>query len=818
MPFNLKQKTVIEDDDFTPVELPNNRNDGDSGDLMELPSEMAILPVRNMVTFPGTVVPLSIQREKSQKLLLDLLPANKLVVAVCQKNPDVDDPAPDDLYDVGTAVFILKLLKLEAGAQSLITQGLVRVRITKWLETQPYLRARIEKIEDRTDDSKKTEAMVVSVRGLAHRVVDLSPSIPNEANLVIDGIETPGGLSDFLASNMQLDIAERQVLLEEADVSARLRKMIVELQKQLEILELSDKIRNQVRSEIDKSQREFFLNEQLKAIQKELGQLDEKGVEIEQLREKLVAAKLPEDVTVETDRELDRLTKLPASSPDYQVVRTYLDILSELPWSVSTIDIRDIKRAEKVLNEDHYDLDKVKRRILEYLAVRSLAPDSRGPILCFTGPPGVGKTSLGQSIARALDRKFIHMSLGGIRDEAELRGHRRTYIGAMPGRIIQEIRKAGANNPVFMLDELDKVGNDFRGDPTSALLEILDPAQNDSFQDHYLNVPFSLRNVMFIGTANYMGAIPAPLRDRMEIIEIPGYTQLEKLQIASRYLVRRQIEANGLNDKQIRWNENAIEKIVREYTREAGVRELEREIGSVCRGVAAMVVAGKCRQRTVTPKLITQLLGPRQFEDELAMRTSCHGVATGLAFTTAGGTIIFIEVTMYPGRGGLLLTGQIGNVMKESAQAALSLVKTMAENEDIDVRGLMKNDIHVHVPAGAIPKDGPSAGVSIFTALMSLLANRSVRPDVAMTGEITLRGLVLPIGGVKEKVLAAQQAGIKTVILPAQNEKDLVDVPEDTRCALKFVFAKTVDDVLSAALKPHRKRLTTVRGNKKRGI
>jgi len=488
------------------------------------------------------------------------------------------------------------------------------------------------------------------------------------------------------------------------------------------------------------------------------------------------------------------------------VVRTYLDILSELPWSVSTTDIRDIKRAKKVLNEDHYDLDKVKRRILEYLAVRSLAPESRGPILCFTGPPGVGKTSLGQSIARALGRKFIHMSLGGIRDEAELRGHRRTYIGAMPGRVIQEIRKCGANNPVFMLDELDKVGNDFRGDPTSALLEILDPAQNDSFQDHYLNVPFSLRNVMFIGTANYMGAIPAPLRDRMEIIELPGYTQQEKLQIASKYLVKRQIEENGLTEKQIHWNDRSLARIVREYTREAGVRELEREIGSVCRGVAAMVAAGKCRVRTVTPKLITQLLGPRKFEDELAMRTACPGVATGLAFTIAGGTIMFIEATMYPGRGGLLLTGQIGNVMKESAQAALSLVKTMAEHEDIDVRGLMKNDIHIHVPAGAIPKDGPSAGVSIFTALMSLLTNRTVRPDVAMTGEITLRGLVLPIGGVKEKVLAAQQAGIKTVIMPAQNEKDLVDVPAETRRALKFVFAKTVDDVLLAALKPEKKK------------
>ena len=805
MEFNLKQKHVIEDDDFTSVEVPDIRDQGETTELTELPSEMAVLPVRNMVTFPGTLVPLSIQRKKSQKLLMDLLPANKLVVTVCQKNPDVDDPGPDDLYDMGTAVFILKLLKLEAGSQSLITQGLVRVRIVEWLETEPYLRARVERVEDITNKSKKTEAMMVNVRGLAHRVVDLSPNIPNEANIVIDGIETPGGLSDFLASNMKLDMAERQALLEEPNVSARLRSMIVELQKQLEILELSDKIRNQVHSEIDKSQREFFLNEQLKAIQKELGHLDDKGVEIEQLREKLNKAALPAAVNKEADRELDRLTKLPAASPDYQVVRTYLDIISELPWSISTTDLHNVKRAAKVLNEDHYDLDKVKRRILEYLAVRSLAPESRGPILCFTGPPGVGKTSLGKSIARALGRKFIHMSLGGMRDEAELRGHRRTYIGAMPGRIIQEIRKAGSNNPVFMLDELDKVGSDFRGDPTSALLEILDPAQNDTFQDHYLNVPFSLRNVMFIGTANYIGAVPAALRDRMEIIELPGYTQREKLQIANKYLVKRQIEENGLTEKQIHWNERSIEKIVREYTREAGVRELEREIGSVTRGVAAMIAAGKCRERTVTPKLITQLLGPKRFEDELAMRTSCPGVATGLAFTAAGGTIMFIEATMYPGRGSLLLTGQIGNVMKESAQAALSLVKTMAENEDIDVRGLVKNDIHIHVPAGAIPKDGPSAGVSIFTSLMSLLINRSVRPDVAMTGEITLRGLVLPIGGVKEKVLAAQQAGIKTVILPAQNEKDLVDVPADTKKHLNFVFVKTVDDVLSAALKPERK-------------
>jgi len=752
------------------------------------------------VIFPGTVVPLSIGREESRRLLDDVLPDQKVIATVCQRDADTDKPAPQDLYEYGTAVAVLKLLRMEDGSQSAVVHGLVRIKIVEWLATQPYMRARIEVLRDVVDTSRELEALVVNVREVATRIIKLSPNIPDEAAMVLNNIDQPGALADFLASNLTIDLPEKQKLLEELNVKARLHAVYVQLQRQLELLELSNKIENQVRANIDKSQREYFLQEQMKAIQAELGHVDQKTAEIAELRSKIEKAGMPQAVAKEALRELDRLERLPNVSPEYNIIRTYLDVMTELPWGVSTQDNLDVNRARRILDRDHYDLNKVKQRILEYLAVRKLAPDSRGPILCFVGPPGVGKTSLGQSIARALGRKFIRMSLGGIRDEAELRGHRRTYIGAMPGRIIQEIRKAGTNNPVFMLDELDKVGADFRGDPTSALLEILDPAQNNTFQDHYLNVPFDLSKVMFIGTANYMAPVPPALRDRMEVLELPGYTEREKLQIAMKYLVPRQLKENGLKPSQAKWTEPAVVRIIRGYTREAGVRELERQIGSVCRAIAALVAAGKARSRKVTAKLVEDVLGPHKYESELAQRTSMPGVATGLAYTPAGGEIIFVEAAAYPGKGTLTLTGQIGDVMRESVQAAYSLVKSRAEQLGIDAGQLTKRDIHVHVPAGAVPKDGPSAGVAMFTALASLLTDRPIRADVAMTGEITLRGLVLPVGGVKEKVLAAKRAGIKTVILPQRNRKDLPEVPADAKRQLKFRFAETVDDVLSVAL------------------
>jgi len=768
-------------------------------DRILIPSEVAILPVPNVVLFPGIVFPLRIVRERARRLVDSVLPSEKVIVAVCQKQPEVDDPAPDDLCSVGTATIILKLLRMEEGSQ-IVVHGLTRVRIDEYLALEPYFRARITVLADQAKASMETEALVMNARNIARRIIQLSPNIPEDAVLALDAIEAPGTLADFLAFSLQLDTAAKQKLLEELDVDRRLRQVIVDLQHQLEVLELSNKIQSQVKANIDKSQREYFLQEQLKAIQKELGQMDEKSAEVAQVRKNIDAAGMPEPVNKEALRELGRMEGIPTVSPEYNVIRTYLDWMSELPWSVSAEDKIDVNRAREILDRDHYDLEKVKRRILEYLAVRKLAPGSRGPILCFVGPPGVGKTSLGQSIARALGRKFIRMSLGGMRDEAELRGHRRTYIGAMPGRVIQEIRKAGTNNPVFMLDELDKVGADFRGDPTAALLEVLDPAQNFSFQDHYLNVPFDLSRVLFIGTANIMATVSPALRDRMETIELPGYIQREKLQIAQRYLIPRQLVENGLKEGQARWSQEAVNLIVESYTREAGVRELERGIGTVCRGVAALVAAGKARSRTVTPVLVAQMLGPRKYESELALRTSSPGVATGLAYTPAGGEIMFVEATAYPGKGSMMLTGQIGDVMKESAQAAMSLLRTRAEAMGLRADSFAKWDIHVHVPAGAVPKDGPSAGVAMFTALASLMTARPVRPDVALTGEITLRGLVLPVGGVKEKVLAAKRAGIKTVVLPERNRKDLIEVPQDARKGLHFAFVRNVEEALKAAL------------------
>ncbi len=796
-----KPKIVDEGDSEITITPGAKREESpDQRALPAIPDEVAVLPIRGMVLFPGTIVPLAIGREKSRRLLDSALPDQKVIATVCQKRRDVDDPKIKDLYDFGTAAIVMKLLRTDEGSQTIIVHGLARVRIKRWIANEPYFRAEIAIVEEKVSHGDQIEALTVNARNLARRVIELSPNIPDEAIVVLNNIDQPGALTDFLATNLQIDIVAKQRILEELNVEQRLRKIGLELQHHVEILQLSQKIQDQVKARITKSQREFFLNEQLKAIQAELGQVDEKTAEVQGLHEKIKAAGMGKQVESEAMRELGRLEKIPSASPEYNVIRTYLDWMTELPWSKSSEDKLDINRARRILNRDHYGLDKVKRRILEYLAVRKLAPGSRGPILCFVGPPGVGKTSLGQSIARAMGRRFIRMSLGGLRDEAELRGHRRTYIGAMPGRIIQEIRKSATNNPVFMLDEVDKVGADFRGDPTSALLEILDPAQNNTFQDHYLNVPFDLSKVLFITTANYLTPVPPALRDRMEVIEISGYTQGEKFHIARRYLLKRQLADNGLTARQAKWPDAAIHRIIADYTREAGVRELERQISAVCRGVAALIAQGKARSRTVTAKLITEMLGPRKYESELALRTSMPGVATGLAYTPTGGEIIFIEATAYDGKGLLTLTGQIGDVMKESVQAAFSLVKSRMEGLPITPGQLAKTDIHVHVPAGAVPKDGPSAGTAMFTALTSLLMKRPVRADVAMTGEITLRGLVLPVGGIKEKVLAAKRAGIQGVILPQRNQKDLVDRPPDARKELKFHFVRNVDDVLEAAL------------------
>ncbi len=765
----------------------------------DIPEEVAVIPLRNMVMFPGAVLPIGVGREKTLQLVQDVLPEQKVIGAVCQRDPETEEPTTGDLYRVGTAMNVLKLLRNDQGQQNIIVHGLRRFRVRRWAGEDPYFRAEIEVLEEAVSDSTESEALMVNVRNQARRIIELSPNIPDEAATVLENVDRPGQLADFLAANLQIETEIKQQLLEELDVNQRLHKISNQLQKQLEVLELSSKIQDQVKSNIDESQRRYFLQEQLKAIKRELGQYDEKTAEVQEIREKIESSGMPENAANEAERELSRLEQIPTISPEYNIVRTYLDWMTDLPWDKSTEDNLDVKRAEKILDADHYDLQKVKRRILEYLSVRKLAPGSRGPILCFVGPPGVGKTSLGQSIARALGRKFRRMSLGGMRDEAELRGHRRTYIGALPGRIIQEIRKAGTNNPVFMLDEVDKVGADFRGDPTSALLEILDPAQNNTFQDHYLNVPFDLSKVMFIGTANYMAPVPPALVDRMEVLELPGYTEEEKLQIAKKYLVPRQLKENGLNKSQAKWRVPAIRKIIRQYTREAGVRELERQIAAVCRAVAAQIASGDAKTRTVNEKFITRTLGPRKYQGEVAQRTSTPGVATGLAYTPTGGEIIFVEAAAYPGKGNLTLTGQIGQVMKESAQAALSLVKTRAADLGFDAEQMQKRDIHLHVPAGAVQKDGPSAGIAMFTALTSLFSQKTVRPDVALTGEVTLRGLVLPVGGIKEKALAAKRAGIKEIILPDRNEKDMPDVPPAARKELEFHFVSKVDEVLDIA-------------------
>lgn len=794
-----------------------------------IPSELGIMALRNAVVFPGTVIPLAVGRPRSRNLLIEVLgdlspsrPGERLLGVLTQKAPGIDDPDFDELYQVGTVVTVLKLLRQPDEQNSLVVHGLVRFRVVEWLAREPFLKARIEVITSPPRKSNKDlQALMTSVRHTAQKMVELSPNIPDEVIMVLSNIEDPGALADFLAANININTEQRQGLLEIIDVTERLKKLSVALAHQVELLELSAKIQNRVSQSIDKTQREYFLQEQLKAIQTELGQTDQKSTEVEQLRQKIAEAKMPEKVESEAVRELDHLAQIPTMSPEFSVLRSYIEWLCELPWSKSTTDKLDLNRARRILNTDHYDLAKVKKRILEFLAVRKLNPEGRSPILCFQGPPGVGKTSLGQSIARSMGRKFVRISLGGIRDEADIRGHRRTYIGALPGRIIQELRKCSNNNPVFMLDELDKIGQDFRGDPASALLEVLDPEQNNSFTDHYIDQPFDLSRVLFIGTANYMGTVPPALRDRMEVLELPGYTAPEKLAIAQRYLVVRQLKENGLTPTQLTIKKDALEALIESYTREAGVRELERQIAAICRAVASEIASGKRKGAIVSARQLSKILGPARYESELALRTSTAGVATGLAYTPVGGEILFVESTFTPGSGKLLLTGQLGEVMKESAQAALSLLKSLAVSKSkhrgngilaqlaramSDDELLKDRDIHIHVPSGAVPKDGPSAGLALYTSLASLIMDKPVRADLAMTGETTLRGLVLPIGGVKEKLLAAKRAGIRSVILPERNRKDLAELPKTVQRSLKLIFVKRVEQALKIALQEDKGR------------
>ena len=766
----------------------------------KLPKTIGILPVRNAVAYPGTITPLAIGRKRSKRLLAATKSNKSVIGLVTQRNPETDKPGFEDIYSVGTAASILKIIKLPQGSVHIVVHGITRFKIKQKIATEPYLKAAVEMLDVSVKMTKKLRALIVSVRQTANRVIALSPNVPEEASVLLENIENPSALADFLAANLNLDIAKKQQLLEELNPAKRLEQISFELANQLEVLELSHKIQGRVRESVDKNQREYFLQEQLKAIQSELGKGDRQSDEIKQLIKNIKKAKMPRNVEKEAMRELDRLSKIPPASPEYSVIRTYLDWICELPWSVQTADQLDINKAERILNRDHYDLRKVKKRILEFLAVRKLNPTGKSPILCFAGPPGVGKTSLGKSIARAMGRKFVRISLGGIRDEADIRGHRRTYIGALPGRILQELRKCGSKNPVFMLDEMDKIGSDFRGDPASALLEVLDPEQNFSFNDHYLDEPFDLSAVMFIGTANYTEPIPPALNDRMEIIELPGYTEIEKLKIAKKYLIPRQLKEHGINKNQLTIKDEAILTIIQSYTREAGVRNLDRNIAAVCRTVATKIAKSEQRRATISKKQLIKILGPEYFESELALRTGIAGVATALAYTPVGGELLFIESAQMAGEGKLLLTGQIGDVMKESAQAAFSVIKANAKKLKIDADKFTKFDYHIHVPAGAVPKDGPSAGVAMFMSLTSLLLKKPIRPDVAMTGEITLRGLVLPIGGLKEKILAAKQAGIKTVILPDRNKKDIPEIPSQARKGLKFEFVKNADQAMKIAL------------------
>jgi ATP-dependent Lon protease len=783
--------------------------DTDTEKIPPVPAELPLLPLKDTVVYPLTVYPLVIGKEKSIKLINDVTMGDKILGLTAQKKVDIEVSGIKDVHSVGTMARILQMVKIPDGTLRVLVQGIERISIAEFLQTEPYIRARVKALPDKVEKTVELEALMRGVSEVFQKMVSLTPNMPEELSAAALNIEDPRQLAYLVATNIRLDLAQRQEILETDSVHDKLAKIMQYLNREVEVLELGRKIQGQARDQMQKAEREYLLRQQLSAIRKELGEEADEGSEIKNLREKIELAKLPAEAEKEAKRELGRMEKLSAASPEYSVIRTYLEWMTILPWNKTTATAIDIAKAKATLDEDHYDLEKVKNRILEYLSVKKLGEERgaqegikmREPILCFVGPPGVGKTSLGQSIARALGRKFMRQSLGGLHDEAEIRGHRRTYIGAMPGRIIQALKRVETRDPVIMLDEVDKIGADWRGDPSSALLEVLDPEQNKDFRDNYLDVPFDLSKVMFITTANQLETIPPPLLDRMEVLHLPGYTEHEKLKIAQKYLISKEIKANALKPEEIVIEEDALRGIIKDYTREAGVRNLEREIANVCRKVAKSIAEGKPSPMTIRAEDLHEYLGNPRFFAETAIMIDRPGVVTGLAWTPTGGDILFVEATKMPGNKQLTLTGQLGDVMKESAQAALSYVRSQADALGINKDFFEKTDIHIHVPAGAIPKDGPSAGVTMTTAIVSMLTGKLAKHDVAMTGEITLRGKVMPIGGVKEKVLAAKRAGIKTVILPEKNRNDLEDVPEDLRKEMNFIFVDTIDQVIKNALK-----------------
>ncbi|MES2353770.1 MAG: endopeptidase La [Pseudomonadota bacterium] len=795
-----KSKTQL-DAPNKPLNPSTSRNEASTRKFPNIPEDaLILLPVRDLVLFPGLLLPVTIGRQRSIAGAQEALRSERQIGVVLQRNSEQDEPGPDDIHWVGSVANIVRYVTAAEGSHHVICQGEQRFRILKFLEGYPFYVAQIERLPEIVLVSNEIEARMLQLKERAMEILQLIPQIPAELTAAAQNINSPAALADFVAGVLDIKPQEKQDILETFDVQARLDKVLGFLSHRIEVLRLSQQIGEQTKERMDEQQREFLLREQLKTIQKELGETEGSAAELAELAEMIAKAGMPEEIEIQARKELRRLERIPEGAGEYSILRTYLDWLVELPWSIVSEEHIDIAEARQVLDEDHFDLGKIKRRILEYLAVRKLNAHGKSPILCFVGPPGVGKTSLGQSIARATQRKFVRLSLGGVHDEGEIRGHRRTYIGAMPGNIIQAIRKSGERNCVMMLDEMDKLGTGIQGDPASALLEVLDPEQNSNFRDNYLGVPFDLSKVMFIGTANMLDTIPGPLRDRMEVIQLPGYTEEEKAQITQRYLIKRQLEANGLTPEQCEITDAAIHAIIRDYTREAGVRNLEREIGSTFRNAAMRIAEGSAERIKIDVVDLPKILGPKRFESEVAMRVSVPGVATGLAWTPVGGDILFIEASRTPGAGKLILTGQLGDVMKESAQAALTLVKARATDFKIPQEIFDKSDIHVHVPAGAIPKDGPSAGVAMFIALASLAMNIPVRNDRAMTGEISLRGLVLPVGGIKEKVLAALRAGINTVLLPARNQREQEEIPEEGRKQLRFIWLETVDDALRAAL------------------
>ncbi len=773
--------------------------------VVTIPEELGVIPIKGGVIFPDQPVPLIIQTPKLAKLIDEILSTNKLAVALTQRDPDIEEPKPSEVYPVGCVIQITKMLRFPDGTIRLLVRGLKRIKVVEFTQVDPYLKVKISVLSREIKKTMAIQALMRNVVSMFQHLVALAPYIPDELAAIVINIDDPNRLADFVISYTNFDFAEKQNLLETLDPKDRMTKLVSLLQKEISILELGAKIRSQVKDELDKGQREFYLREQLKAIQKELGEGDEHTREVEELKKKIADAKMPESAQAVATKELERLAKMPLQAAEYTVSRTYIDWLISLPWSKSTTDNLDIKRAQRILDEDHYDLEKVKERILEYLAVKKLKPDSKGTILCFIGPPGVGKTSLGRSIARALGRKFIRISLGGIRDEAEIRGHRRTYVGALPGRIIQSIKTCATNNPVFMLDEIDKVGTDFRGDPSSALLEVLDPEQNYAFSDHYLEVPFDLSKVMFIATGNIVDPIIPALKDRMEIIELPGYIMEEKVEIAKKYLIPRQLTDNGLKPNDVSFLNGATRSIITDYTREAGVRNLEREIGSICRKVAKRIAEGKKSGLKVSASELDDFLGPAKTFSEVAARKGETGVATGLAWTPYGGEILFIESIKTKGTKGLILTGRLGDVMKESCQAALSFLKTKLKSWHVSDKDINENDIHIHIPSGAIPKDGPSAGLAVVMSLASLFRNEPIDPKIAFSGEVTLTGRVLPVGGIKEKVIAAKRAGIAKIILPLENRKDLKEIPQHVQTGLAFDFVARIDQALNAVFNQKKK-------------